>query len=53
MEEQLMTLERWNDPTVRAKFYSGFVDIFTALDTTQRNGIADTRKPAPEDQPSR
>ena len=51
MEEQLMTLERWSDPEVRAKFYSGFVDVFTLVGKTQRDGIENTRKPAKEDQP--
>jgi hypothetical protein len=53
MEEKVMTVERWNDPTVRAKFYSGFVDIFSLVGTTQRDDIVDTRKPRQEDQPSR
>jgi hypothetical protein len=51
--EELMTVERWSDATVRANFYSGFVDCFIPVGTTQRDDIADTRKPEQENQPSR
>jgi hypothetical protein len=51
MEEQLMTVERWNDLTVRANFCSRFVDLFTLVDRTQRDDIADIRKPEQENQP--
>ncbi len=50
--EELMTVERWSDPIVRANFYRGFVDCFTLVDITPQDDIADIRKLEPENQPS-
>jgi hypothetical protein len=53
MEERLMTVERWNNPEVRARFYSGFTDAFIRVDTIQRDGTEDTHKPEQDNRPSR
>jgi hypothetical protein len=50
--EELMTVERWSDPMVRAKFYSGFTDCFTLVDTTPRDDIADIHTPEQENRSS-
>jgi hypothetical protein len=50
--EELMTVESWSNPEVKARFYAGFVDVFTRPDIIQQNGTADIHKLGQENHPS-